>query len=246
LTQSTHGPWDYIQDWDLERMGSAVTDRQRVDKWATALGVAGAAPYIWRELARPVRQVVCALMELRPGDRVLIIGEAVEPSGIAEDIRLLIGPGGRLDCIEIAPEIRSSAARGGTGRNGKTGCWPWDYSARLADQAYDCLTVFQAARYCDEWQETARDLLRVMMPGRRLVLAEAVPAGPSFTERAGADLHLLQWCHKVMGLDPLLNFYSGDELAGILSTLAEDAQSLECHGIELAWARKPQAGSGGS
>jgi hypothetical protein len=52
------------------------------------------------------------------------------------------------------------------------------YAEGLADQAHDCVAVLQATQHADDWEETAGDLLRVVAPGCRIVLAEAVLSGP--------------------------------------------------------------------
>lgn len=236
-------PWDYIQQWDLERMGAGISSPELRRTWSGALGRAGAVPYIWRELAGPVRQVIYGLLELRPGDRVLLIGEALQPSGFVEDMRSAIGPDGRLDAIDLAGEARRVAAERREDGTGTPGCWPWRYTQHLAEAAYDMVGVLQATRYCDDWAVTGPELLRVMRPGRRIVVAEAVPAGPRFTERVNADVHLQQWYRKLAAatVGPSGSpypYYSGAQLAEIMGAMVDDPQFLEHRGIELFWARK--------
>src|ERR1700722_13755375 len=74
-------PWNYVQDWDVEMVGPDVRDPEAQLRWSRAFCMAGGLPYIWRVLARPISEIVYSLLELREGDRVLVIGEAVEPAG---------------------------------------------------------------------------------------------------------------------------------------------------------------------
>jgi hypothetical protein len=71
------------------------------------------------------------LLEVRSGDKVLVIGEALEVNGWGEGLRALVGPAGTVDVVEIIKEGR----------------------------------------------ETCPELLRVMKPGRRIVMAEATLGG---------------------------------------------------------------------
>ena len=73
------GPWSYIQPWDIDSIPVDILDEDQRRGWMRAMFVAGGLPYMWRELAKPIADVVYALLELRPGDRVLLIGEAAEP-----------------------------------------------------------------------------------------------------------------------------------------------------------------------
>ena len=233
-------PWDYIQPWDEELFGKDVYDSGQRAKWELALSIAGGLPYIWRELARPISEIVYGLLELRAGDRVLLIGEGIEPSGWLEDMRDLVGPGGAVDPVEIIHDGRKAVMGRVPGRNGQTGCWRWSYADSLADESYDCVAVLQATQHCDDWGETATDLLRVMKSGRRIVLAESVLKGPSFTARINADVHLRQWFDKMFEHIRVedIPYWSGEEIRDACGDKVASPQLLEWRGIEMFWGRK--------
>jgi SAM-dependent methyltransferase len=233
-------PWSFVQPWDVEALGDDLLDPNERKRWARAMFVAGGLPFMWRELAGPVRDIVYALLELRAGDRVLLIGEGIGPCGFATDIEERVGPAGTVDAIEIILDGRKAVAERTLGRNGKIGCWKWEYARGVADGAYDVVAVLQSAQHCDDWNETGRELLRVMKPGRRIVMAEMVLAGARFDERVRSDVHIHQWYAKMFpgGRDHISN-YTHEELLALCGDLVDGPQAMEWHGIELFWGRKP-------
>jgi SAM-dependent methyltransferase len=234
------GAWGLIQPWDEELFGPEVKNADLQAKWAQVLAVAGGLPYIWSDLARPISEIVYGLLELRPGDRVLLIGEGIAPAGWLEDMRAIVGPEGVIDSHEIIRDGRKAVLGKIPGRNGQFGCWRWAYADSAEDEYYDCVAVLQATQHCDDWAEAARDLLRVMKPGRRIVLAESVLAGKHFMARVNSDVHLQQWFEKMFAhVGPEnIPYYSGEEIREAFGDLVSSPQLMEWRGIEMFWGRK--------
>lgn len=239
-------PFDHVQDWDVERMGEDMRDPQARRAWEMVMRLAGGLPYIWRELARPISEIAYGLLELRPGDRVLLIGEGIGPAGWEDDIRAIVGPDGVVDVVEIIRDGREAVHSGRVGRNGQTGSWRWDYVDGVPDGAYDAVAILQATQHCDDWAEAAREFLRVLVPGRRIVLAEAVMAGDTFFSRVNSDVHLRQWFDKLFEqLDPsIIPYWSRAQVREAFAPYVVSPQSLEWRGIEMFWARSPGAAKG--
>ena len=234
--------WDYVQDWDVELIGPELRDAEQVLRWSRAFAIAGGLPYIWRELARPISEIIYSLLEAREGDKILIIGEGVGPAGWADDLRAIVGEAGQVDVVEIIKDGRKAVNGQHIGRNGMAGCWQWKYTDATPDEEYDCVAVLQSAQHCDDWRETGPGLLRVMKPGRRIVFAEAVYGGPTFLERINADVHIRQWFNKALETQfPVdrVSTYSGAELKEMLGGQVESPQCMEWRGIEMFWGRKP-------
>jgi len=234
-------PWERIQDWDVERMGEEIRDPAFRRVFEMAMRLAGGLPYIWQELARPISEIAYGLLELRRGDRVLLIGEGIGPAGWIEDMRALIGPEGVIDTVEIIRDGRNAVHDRTMGRNGQIGSWRWTYAEEVEDETYDVVAVLQATQHADDWAEAAVDLLRVMKPGRRIVLAEAVLAGDTFYHRVNSDVHLRQWFDKLYEqLDPsIIPYWSGEQIKAAFGDRVESPQVFEWRGIEMFWGRKP-------
>lgn len=242
-TSETFGggdPWGLVQPWDEELFGPEIRNDDVQAKWGQGVAIAGGLPYIWQELARPISEIVYGLLELRVGDRVLLIGEGIGPAGWVEDMRALVGPEGAVDAHEIIRDGRKAILGKVPGRNGQIGCWRWPYADSAADESYDCVAVLQATQHCDDWAEAARDLLRVMKPGRRIVLAESVLAGEHFMARINSDVHLRQWFDKMFARVGPQNipYYSGAEIREAFGDLVASPQIMEWRGIEMFWGRK--------
>jgi len=240
-TPSHDDPWSYIQDWDVERFGPEIRDPKERRRWETTFAIAGGLPYIWQVVARPISHVIYGLLEAKPGDRVLIIGEAVGPAKWADDLRAIVGEHGSVDVVEIIREGRNAVVTKARGRNGKLGCWQWAYTNDTPAETYDCIGILQSTQHCDDWRETGADLVRVLKPGRRVVFAEAVLGGQLFFQRIKADVHIAQWYAKMFpkSLDfANVSNYSGEELLALCGPMLEDPQCMEWHGIEMFWGRK--------
>jgi SAM-dependent methyltransferase len=234
-------PWEQIQPWDVELMGEQILDERERARWTQAFAFAGGLPYMWSELARPLCDVIYGLLELRPGDRVLLIGEAVGPSGWLEAIEALVGPNGEVESHEIIREGREAVFQGKIGRSGMRGTWEWTYTRKAPDAAFDAVAVLQATQHCDDWPEAAADFVRVLRPGRRIVLAEAVNAGPAFQARINADIHIRQWYDKIYANLPAaeIPYYSPEDIAGAFGDLLSEPRTMDWRGVEMYWGRKP-------
>lgn len=236
------GPWGYTQPWDVAAQGAAIEDSKEQARWARTI-LLGGLPYIWRELASPLLAIAYGLLELRPGDRVLVIGESIGPCGFADDLRARVGKSGEVVTHEILERARQTTADLVKGRGGRVGTWQWDYTRGVADGHFDAVAIMQAVQHADDWREAAIELARVLKPGRRIVLAEAALFGAPFWARVDADVHLQYWVEKLAwhrALDPKeTSYYGPEELHRAFEDVVVDAENLEWKGIELFWGRKP-------
>jgi len=238
-------PFELVQDWDVERMGEQIRDPELRRVWQMAMRLAGGLPYIWQELARPISEIAYGLLELKPGDRVFLIGEGISAAGWECDMRAIVGPTGTVDSVEIIRDGREAVHSKRRGRNGQIGCWRWDYADGIPDESYDVVAVMQATQHCDDWAETAGELLRIMRPGRRIFLAEAVMAGETYFHRVNSDVHIRSWYDKLFEqLDQAdIPYWSGTEVKAAFGDRVEDPQLMDWRGIEMFWARKPSSAS---
>ena len=233
--------WDYIQPWDVERFGDVINDETERQRWGRIYMIGGGLAYMWLELAAPMRAFLTELLELRRGDKVLMIGEAIEPCGFTNDVLSRIGPEGELKPFEIIEEARQRVFTGSRGANGKLGTWRWEYADPFPDEYFDAVYIPQAIQHSEDWHVAARDLLRVLKPGRRVVLSE-IGLGPNYTERIEADLHIWARNDRLAAATGFsmdeLSYWSPADLHQAFEGLVTGAEDMEWKGLEMFWARK--------
>jgi len=198
-------------------------------------------PLLWRKKAAVVRDLMYLKMELRPGDNVLVIGESLDGCGFLQDIRERVGSMGEAHAIDIIEDARDAVAANRRGRSGKLATWAYNYTARIPDNHYDCVGILQAVQHCDNWGEAASELVRVLKPGRMIMLSE-IGFGPSMRNAMMMDLHVEYYMDKlcrgagVSGMD--LAYYAPAELYSAFGGLLADASNFEWRRAELFWGRK--------
>jgi ubiquinone/menaquinone biosynthesis C-methylase UbiE len=171
-----------------------------------------------------------------------VIGECVESSGFADDIRARIGPGGGVTVFDITDEARDAYIAKKRGSGGQIATWRWQYSRAFSDASFDCVAVLQAVQHNDDWRETGKELLRVMKPGRGIVLAE-IAYSPETQMKIGLDLHIEYVFEKLLSrvgwtLDEFPYFSPGD-LARAFAGLVANPGTFVWKGVEIFWGTKP-------
>jgi SAM-dependent methyltransferase len=227
-------------------MGEEILNETERVRWGLAFRAAGGLPYVWGVLARPMEEVIYGLLELKAGDRVLVLGESTTPTGWVGDITKLIQPGGTVDEVDIQPEGRRRTENRILGRNGKFGTWDWtEYTKDVPDNTYDAIALMQATQHADDWNEMSDEFTRILKPGSRIVIAEANNNGHLFHSRVRSDVHLWEWYDKIMGDNVItpqeIPFFTADQIAEYFKGKLESPQVFEWKGIETFWGRKPVA-----
>jgi hypothetical protein len=234
-------PWEFINDMDTARMGGVILDPLEQQRWSRAVMLAGSLPYMWREKARVLREFMYTKLELRLGDKVLILGEMVEACGFDQDLRDRVGVSGDVKVIDITDQARDAVLAGKRGSGGQLGTWSYDYTRDFPDSVFDCVAVLQAVQHAEDWRETGRELLRLMKPGRVILLAE-ITFSPRMRLLAEQDIHIATWIDKLssrVGFDPFgAAYYSTDDLLRAFAGQVHDEGTFVWRGIELFWGRK--------
>ncbi len=235
-------PWSMVQPRDLARMGEQILDPVEQERWSRAIMLAGTLPYMWRIKAQVIREMIYDKLCLKPGDRVLVIGEVVEGCGFDADIRARVGETGVVEVVDITDEARNAYFTRRRGRYGQLANWQWHYTDAMAPDSFDAVAVLQAVQHTDDWRETGTELLRVLRPGGVLMLAE-ITFSPRMRMLAEQDIHIEAWIEKLaarLGFDPFeAPYYSAAELLAALDGLLANSQSLVWKGIEIVWGNRP-------
>lgn len=234
-------PWDLLQPFDGERFGADVLDIEHQKRWSAAT-FTGGLPYMWRK-AYFVLEMIYALLELKPGDKVFLIGESLESCGFIDDLKARLGPDGELTALDIQEDCRNAFFQNKRGASGQRGTFRFEYTKDIPDEAYDVVLNLQAVQHADDWRITGQEFLRIMKPGRRLVMAEITLGGPEQYMKIKQDLHIEHAINKMMsricGSILEFSYYSPAELHAAFKGLLEDADDFEWRGLEVFWGRKP-------
>lgn len=239
LTDRKDSVWDWMGDPERRLLGDVVSQPEEQARWCKAM-VFGTLPYMWREKASTVRELLYEKLELRRGARVLLLGECLQVCGFTDDIRERIGPSGEIHEVDITSEARSAYLAGKRGIGGQLATWRWDYTRSLPSQSFDSVAIMQATQHTEDWFETAREMLRLLKPGRPIVIAE-ITLGPHMISKAGEDLHLQAWVDKIFSrigwpLDQT-PYCSPKELLEAFDGVANDLEIFTWKGLEAFWAR---------
>lgn len=241
-TENRKTPWDWMGAEERRLLGDVVAQPEEQARWCKAI-VFGTLPYMWRDKATVVRELVYDKLQLQPGNRVLLIGECLRVCGFVDDIRQRIGPSGEIHEVDITSEARGAYLAGRRGRGGQLATWQWRYTEELANRHFDAVAVLQATQHTDDWRETGRELLRVLKPGRPLVIAE-ITLSPKLKMKAELDIHIEAWVEKVFSRIgwsfEQTPYYSLQELRTAFDGLVEAPETFEWRGIEVFWARNKQ------
>jgi hypothetical protein len=233
------GPWDWIGPEERRILGDVIADPQEQARWCKAM-VFGTLPYMWREKASVVRELAYDKLELKPGHRVLLLGECLRICGFVDDIRKRIGPTGEIHEIDITNEARGAYLAGRRGRGGQLATWKWEYTKDLPSGQFDSVAIMQATQHTDDWRETGQELLRLLKPGRPLMIVE-ITLSPQLKKTAESDVHIEAWIEKIFSrigwsFDQT-PYYSLPEMLAAFEGIVDAPGTFEWRGIELFWGR---------
>ena len=232
-------PWKWMQPYDVRRFGEVILDPKEQERWCRAV-LLGGLPFMWRK-AEVARNLIYDRLELKAGDKVLVIGECIAPCGFVDDIRAHIGPRGEIRVIDITDEARDNYIAKKRGRGGQLATWAWTYTREIPDGTFDCAACLQGVQHADDWRDTGAELLRVMKGGRNIVLAE-IAYSPETRMKIELDMHIEYVFEKLLSkvgwkLDEF-PYYSPQDLEAAFAGLATDTGSFVWKGIEIFWGRK--------
>jgi hypothetical protein len=74
-------PWDWMQPFDVKRFGEVILDPEEQTRWCRAVMLCGLL-FMWNK-AQIIRGIIYEKLELGEGDKVLLLGEVIEPWGLS-------------------------------------------------------------------------------------------------------------------------------------------------------------------
>lgn len=237
----TVSPWDLMQSFDADRFGPDIFDKKEQARWARAIFIGG-LPYMWR-MARPVLEQIYRLSEAGPGDKVLLFGESLESCGFISDLEALVGTQGKVTPIDIQEDARNVTGAKQRGKHGMIGTFSYaGYTRHIGDAEYDIVLNLQGIQHAEDWTEAGAEFLRIMKPGRRLVMSEIVLGAPEQLAKIASDLHLQHLIDKIFSARGMEfadhAYYSRADLTKAFDGLMRDIDHFEWRGLEVFWGRK--------
>jgi hypothetical protein len=232
-------PWRWMQPYDVRRFGEVILDQAEQERWCRAV-LLGGLPFMWRK-AEVARNLIYDRLELKAGDKVLVIGECIEPCGFIDDMRARIGASGEIKVFDITDEARDNYIAKRKGRGGQLATWQWTYTRDIPDGYFDCATCLQGVQHTDDWRETGAEMLRTMKRGRNIVLAE-IAYSPETRMKIELDMHIAYVFDKLLSrvgwrLEDF-PYYSPQDLARAFTGLVTEPGDFVWKGIEVFWGRK--------
>lgn len=233
-------PWDYKGPAETAILGETVLNPEEQARWGRAI-LFGTLPYMWRKKASNIREMIYDKLDLKAGNKVLIIGECVQVCGFDSDMQARMNGQRQVDIVDITNEARRAYISGVIGRGGQLATWRWTYTKETPDNHYDAVAILQSVQHTDDWHESARELTRILKPGGTIVLAE-IMLGPNILTAASADVHIEAWVDKIfsrMGWSiEKFPYYSLAQLHKAFDGVVKNADSLHWKGIEIFWGEK--------
>jgi SAM-dependent methyltransferase len=223
-----------MQPEEANRFGEEIFDPEKRARWCGAV-LAGGLPYMWTHKARIPRKLALDQLELREGDRVYINGEALEATGVPDEIRERVGSSGEVVVDDFMEEVREIAF------GGEDPKWEWEFTRGHADDSFDSVLCLQGVAHAGDWTREGGELVRILKPGRRIVLGE-ISFGTSFKERVAADMHIEYYFEKLfdgIGLPFYLPAWEIEDVREQLAGVVEDIETFCWRGVDLLWGRKP-------
>lgn len=227
-------PWSMMQPYEADRWGKDIFDEEKRHRWCSAI-VTGGLPYLWQHVARVPRDLIFDKLELKKGDKVLILGEAIAGCRFDTEMQERVGDG-EVVVIDFMNEVRDRFP------TGRSVMWDWEFTQHFEDAHFDVVAVLQGVAHAADWRKTGSELLRVMKPGRRIVLGE-VAFGQPFVDRIKADVHIEYIFDKLYEGHHRpyeeLTYWGPADLLKAFDGLVEEPQTFDWRGVELFWGRKP-------
>jgi len=172
--------WEYISEeesnWLKRKLGVDPHDEKEQFK-ANLMVVGGMLPLCWSR-AKGFMDLMYYKAELREGDRVLLLGEDLTTSGHVEAVRRRIGEKGELQVADYLLEGLETFESDVIER----AC------AKFGDEYFDAVILAHGFHHAIDKDRAAREMVRVLKKGKRLVIAEMILA--STFVLAEQDVHL--------------------------------------------------------
>lgn len=238
-------PWDFLAAPEIGALGSQVKDTNSQKNWGRAIFFAGNLEWMYAN-SRIITHVMYSNLVVRPGDKVLVIGEILEGLGFLPELRKRIGKAGEIAAFDMVDKSRTAHMQQWESGPGilipEKHRWDYPFADRYPDNYFDVIWLPQGVHHARDWSDLAPRLLRTLKPGGQVMMLECRTCPPEFF--TGIKISGLLKCiaEKIFwAMDDTFEEmpdYTATELARFFGDSLTNSFSLEWKGWLLYWGCK--------
>jgi ubiquinone/menaquinone biosynthesis C-methylase UbiE len=170
-------PWDFLATAEIAALGQELVDVDKQKKWGKVISYGASCDYAY-EHASGVLYPMYTNLKVKPGDKVLVIGEWLDRLFLPE-IRRRVGKDGEV----VVFDLHTFRSLGIKDIGPKITNYDFmDFANRyltFPDNYFDLIWLPQGVHHVVSWKEFAPKLLRVLKPESQLMMLEwRHPADP--------------------------------------------------------------------
>ena len=185
--------WDYATEREKALFGDFITNKEWQDRMSRAVFFVGGLPYMF-DRAEHFRKLMYNALRLEKGNKVLIIGECLEACGFLDEVKKRLRGDGEIHAFDLMYGDKPP------GTEEKRVFSYSGYINNFSEEYFDVIFFAQGVHHEENWEARAKEFIRILKKGGRIVFAEAtVELNPDFYAAVQSDVHIEMVFKKLHG-----------------------------------------------